>query len=337
MAGAAYTEPPASAPRVCLAGPPERRQYSRQVQGRPANLGFTLGGHLGNFGQSGADQRKVRGRSAAPLRIAVLHEASATPATVQSYSIATLSMLWQRAGHSVVHLFGPRSYACADIAVVHVDLSVVPEGYVALAHRYPVALNTRVTDIRKCQISRNLLQAQDAYAGPVIVKSNLNAGGWPEKLAFAKKHRWSIWKKRSAFTRFASSDYPIYASIAEVPSHYWEDPLLVVEKFLPECVDGFYFLRQSYFFGERHRSWQLRSSQPIVRATSFIDDVEILTPEGIDTYRREIGLDYGKIDFVEHDGKITILDVSKTIGAPAPPVTTHYLAPAIESLTLALT
>jgi hypothetical protein len=272
---------------------------------------------------------------ASPLRIAVLHEASAN---VQNYSIATLSMLWQRAGHSVVHLFGPRSYGCADIAVVHVDLSVVPEAYVALAHRYPVTLNTRVTDIRKCQISRNLLQARDTYAGPVIVKCNLNAGGLPEEHAFAKKQRWSLWKKRSAFTRFANPvDYPIYASIAEVPSHYWEDPLLVVEKFLPECVDGFYFLRQSYFLGERHRSWRLRSSRPVVRATSFIDDVEILTPEGIDTYRREIGLDYGKIDFVEHDGKITILDVSKTTGAPAAPETTHYLAPAIESLARALT
>jgi hypothetical protein len=264
---------------------------------------------------------------ALPLRIAVLHAASDKPATVQNYSIATLSMLWQDAGHSVVHLFGSRSYRCADIAVVHVDLSVVPESYVALAHRYPVALNTRVTDVRKSQISRNLLQAQDTYVGPVIVKSNLNYGGVPEK------QRRSLWKKWSAFTRFADPlDYPIYTSIAEVPGYYWQDPLLVVEKFLPECVDDFYFVRQSFFLGDRHRSWRLRSSRPVLRANSVIDDVEIPTPEGIDTYRREIGLDYGKIDFVEHDGKITILDVNKTIGAPAPLETLHSLAPAIENL-----
>jgi hypothetical protein len=193
-----------------------------------------------------------------------------------------------------------------------------------------VALNLGITDIRKSQISQNLVRTPEACDGPVIVKSNLNYAGLPEWRAASRRWGW-FWKKRSASPFSNPKNYPIYASAAEVPGSYWKDPALVVEKFLPEYADGFYFLRQAYFLGERHRSWRLRSSRPIVRAAPALDDVEIPTPPDLDAYRRRIGLDYGKIDFVEHDGKIIVLDVNKTIGAPAPPVTTPYLAPAIES------
>jgi len=262
------------------------------------------------------------------MRIAVIHEASATP---QGYTIFALAELWQSAGHEVLHLRGPHSYEPADVALLHVDLSVVPKAYLTLARRYSTTLNLQVTDIRKRHISPNLLKAKDAYTGPVLVKSNLNHAGIPEQNIPASKSRWAFWKKPPTFTRFSQpKEYPIFPSIAEVPRHFWKDPLLVVEKFLPEHEDGFYFLRQTYFLGDCHNSWRLRSPHPIIRADDYLDDVEISTPESLEAYRREIGLDYGKIDYVEHDGKVTVLDVNKTIGGPAAPESTPRLAPGIE-------
>jgi hypothetical protein len=266
------------------------------------------------------------------LRIAVLHGVTETPATLRHYSIATLAALWQSAGHTVIHVFGFRRYEDADIAVVHVNLSVVPPGYLSLARRYPTALNLKVTDIRKSKISQNLVRTPTAYDGPVIVKSNLNYAGLPEWRAEARKKP-CFWRKQAVLPFSNPKNYPIYASSAEVPESHWKNPAVVVEKFRPEYENGFYYLRQAYFLGERHRCWRLRSAHPIVRSGPALDDVEIPTPPSLDAYRRRLGLDYGKIDFVEHDGQITVLDVNKTIGAPAPPVTTPYLAPAIEAFT----
>ena len=40
-------------------------------------------------------------------------------------------------------------------------------------------------------------------------------------------------------------------------------------------------------------------------------------PAAISDYRRRVGLDYGKIDHVEHEGRQFVLDVNKTIGGSA--------------------
>ncbi len=266
------------------------------------------------------------------MRIAILHEVSATLATIQGCSITSLAQLWQQAGHEVVHLFGPKSAVSADVIIVHVDLSVVPEEYLALARRYPVALNGRLADIRKRRISRQLLQRGDAHQGPVIVKSDLNFAGAPEHYAASQKRRWLFWKNTPRPIGLPNHlEYPVYASITEVPPAYWNNPGLVVEKFMPEREGNDYFLRQSFFLGDRHRSWRLRASRPVIRGSAYLDDVEIPTPPAVEQYRRKIGLDYGKIDFVEHNGTVTFLDVNKTVGGPAAPLTTNYLAPAIEA------
>jgi hypothetical protein len=267
---------------------------------------------------------------AQPLRVAVIHAAWETPEGIRRYSIVEMARQWRQAGHAVEHVFGPERHVPADIALLHVDLSVVPRAYRALARRYPAALNARVTDIRKRGYSRLRVRPGDGYEGPVIVKTNLNAAGCPEWRAAKSRPRcaWRFWQKPPA-PREPSSQYPIYPTPGEVPRRCWKDRSLIIERFLPEQEGGFYFLRQAYFLGPRHRSWRLRGAVPLIKAETFLDDVEIPTPEAVLAFRRTIGLDYGKIDFVEHGGRITILDVNKTIGAPAPPVTTAYLAPAI--------
>src|SRR5690606_23600626 len=81
----------------------------------------------------------------------------------------------------VVVLFGPARYVPADLIVVHVDLSVVPEPYLEFSQRYPIVVNGSIRDIRKSSISRNLVSQNTEYKGPAIVKSDCNYAGMPER------------------------------------------------------------------------------------------------------------------------------------------------------------
>ena len=72
-------------------------------------------------------------------RIAILFHKNDRHHNLDRYSIVQLAKVWQAAGHEVVHVFGPDKFVPADLALVHVNLSVVPEGYIQLARRYPIA------------------------------------------------------------------------------------------------------------------------------------------------------------------------------------------------------
>jgi hypothetical protein len=260
------------------------------------------------------------------LRIAVIHHANQTG---NWYLIGDFSRAFQAAGHQVVHLRGPYRRGEADVALLHVDLSVVPSEYLALAAHYPVLLNGGIPDIRKRTVSQARLLPTDAYDGPVIVKTDLNHGGVPERLLHAPPGR------EPRFVRGAI-DYPIFPSLEAVPAAFRHNPALVIERFLPEREGASYCLRQAFFLGDRHLSWRVRSDQPIIRGDNIKEDAEIPTPPALLHYRMEIGLDYGKIDFVEHGGRIVVLDVNKTIGgAGTAPETVARLAPGIVSATLA--
>jgi hypothetical protein len=107
---------------------------------------------------------------------------------LRKYAIANLADIWRKSGLQVVMLFGTKKYVPADLAIVHVNLSVVPEDYLAFARRYPAVLNGHVRDIRKSAISQNLLLPDSLYEGPVIVKTDLNSAGMPERsLRFANR------------------------------------------------------------------------------------------------------------------------------------------------------
>ncbi len=92
------------------------------------------------------------------------------------YFVGRLAKFWERKGVSVRTTAGC-NFVPADLAIMHVDTSVVADEYLELARRYPVTLNGSVRSILKSDISRNLVQRHDAYDGPVIVKTNANYGG----------------------------------------------------------------------------------------------------------------------------------------------------------------
>ncbi len=242
------------------------------------------------------------------------------------YVIDRLARYWREAGHSVRAVYGARRFVPADLAIVHVDLSVVTDPYLDLARRYPRALNAQVRDVRKSTFSRNLVAADDPYSGPVIVKSDLNYGGLPERLLAPDRSRAasgirrllssarSIAGQSRPARREDPTDYRIYDSPRDVPRAVAGSGAFVVEKFLPEVEDGLYCVRNYHFFGDREVCHRIAGPHPIVKAGNTIRR-EIVEPHPeIVALRKALHFDFGKFDYVVHDGTAVLLDINKTPG-----------------------
>jgi len=61
----------------------------------------------------------------------------------------------------------------------------------------------------------------------------------------------------------------------------------------------------------------LSSPEPIVNDGTSVRSVSIEVHPEIEKMRRELGFDYGKFDYVIHDGQPLLLDINKTTGAVA--------------------
>ena len=249
------------------------------------------------------------------------------------YAITHLAEHWRGDGHAVRSIFGTDRFDAADLVIVHVDLSVVPARYLDFAARFPIAVNGRVQDIRRTAFSRIRVDRQDGYVGPVIVKSNANHAGAPERArapAGVATLRWRVRRRLAAIRRPADDappdfatplDYRIFHSAADVPPAWFGRPELVVERFLPERAGEDYAVRNYQFLGDRWTCTRMLAPHPIVNGytQTAVEDVEP-HPE-IERIRREMGFDYGKFDYVVHDGEALLLDANKTTGAGGLPVT----------------
>src|SRR5262245_1737047 len=240
---------------------------------------------------------------------------------MSGYMVAHLAGYWREDGHEVVYLFGTKSRVPADLLRVHVHLSVVPDRYLAFASRYPIALNGRLRDIRKSVISTNLVGAHDSWTGPVIVKSDLNYGGKPERALserWLEKHprvqRAAAWfarrRKRAEF-----SDYLIFDSVNEVPPEIFKRRDVVVERFLPERENNLFHLRMCQVLGDRSTCTRIASPKPVFKAGASVSSEAIEPHPEVETWRKQFNLDYGKLDYLVHDGRAVLIDVNKTIGA----------------------
>jgi len=215
----------------------------------------------------------------APRTIAILFHENNRKRDLSGYAITFLAKFWRQDGNRVRYLFGTRKFVPADLLLIHVDLSIVPDEYLEFASRYPIALNRAVKDIRKSRVSTNLVRRSDSYSRHVIVKSDLNYGGSPEQILRRNSSRWT----RLLPNRFgpdngdsssfeASSGYRIYDSLAQVPRAYLERNDVVVEKFLPEKEENLFFIRHYEFLGDRSTSTLLASREPIVNDHTVISD-----------------------------------------------------------------
>jgi hypothetical protein len=248
------------------------------------------------------------------LRIAISH--LPVPMTEQ-YLLATLAKHWRKRGLRVQ--VGENYSKDADVCVLHHDISRLDTDAIPVAPAGKHVVNGRVLDISKRTYSTLLLNQGDAWSGPVILKSNLNHYGAPETRALNRitlarvRRRLADISWRGAQS-LPSRSYPILQSIEDVPAWVWGSPELLVEKFLPERTrGGMYGVRGWVFCGDRGYAYRVEAKEPIVKPRSAARITYLKTPpDALMQRRKELYFDYGKFDYVEHDGEAILLDANKT-------------------------
>jgi len=259
-------------------------------------------------------------------RIAVLMHERDDETPPGAWIIVAIAEVWRAMGHEVEFVRGTRNPIDADLVVPHVDLSVLPDDYVRLLSDCPRVVNRRVVDIRKRAISESLVKGRREWNGPVIVKTDLNYGGYPERMRLRKP--W--WEKRVVrrlmrvllradertgfhpFQRLEPDAYPIFESVADLPRGTFSNPSLVVERFLPERAGELYCLRCYAFAGTAEVNVRVKSASPVVKANSTLEREELPVTEELRALRRRLGFDYGKLDHVVVDGRLHLLDANRT-------------------------
>jgi hypothetical protein len=259
------------------------------------------------------------------LIINILHHKHHTEMRAKKSIMAQLAKRWQLEGHVVNYLFGCKVYVPADILVLHIDLSETPEQYLTFANRYAKVINLGLTDIRKRTISRNLVAQNDSYSGPVIIKTDLNCGGTPERhLGVTPQTKpFSLFQKikkcfniKDPASIQTPSDYLIYSKRLKVPPSVFDNDKLVVEKFLPEKHGDAYYQRRYYFLGDAEYN-EIHSTTVPIHATDSDDHCidyweEQNIPAQLQAYRKELKADFGKIDYVIRDSQVVVFDINRT-------------------------
>lgn len=233
----------------------------------------------------------------------------------QHYVVHALIPVWLRMGYRVFISCNLQDLPPAEAVFVHVDQSEVSAAYLQAAQQYPIQINGRADNISRARYSQIRLYAGDDYDGPVIVKTLNNYGGLPEYLA---QHAVPEAGTRLALGTTAFLDpnnYPIFNRLRDMPAEVWGNPHLSVEKFLPEREGDVFFVRYWTFFGKQEMAGRYGSRHPIVKFSGMVTPDKFAAPPPIlRQWREELGLDYGRFDYVMHQGLPILLDVNKTLG-----------------------
>lgn len=252
------------------------------------------------------------------------------PAEGQDFHFALLDAadIWRERGHQfrvVRGLPGP-GWSPGDVCVVHVDLTRTPRAYLDVAASYPVAINARFLDNSKRVVSRDLVTPGDGYDGPVIVKSDLNYGGSPERV-MARRTSGVLARKAASLrqrlpwtlrSEIQPKDYRVYERREQVPRSVWWNRHLVVERYFTEQAEDMYWLRSWVFLGDRGFVRYCGSDHPVIKAERVrvrrmaSDESPADLPDLVRTRRAELRMDYGKIDFIVHDGQAHVIDANRT-------------------------
>ena len=201
-----------------------------------------------------------------------------------------------------------------EVALLHVDASLVSEDYLALASNFEATINFAAKDITKKRIStlRLSLEEHDDWTGPVIVKSNLNSEGKPE----AAHNRIAQRRNRPLpHPGIKRTPYRILDSKDDVESAVWYDPSLIVERFItePDISGGFAF-RTWVFMGSQERCTRFVGPKPIGKAGDAVKHEPVEVPTELRSERERLGFDFGKFDWIMHDGRAVLIDANRTPG-----------------------
>ncbi|HPC75530.1 MAG: hypothetical protein WAZ17_05955 [Thermovirgaceae bacterium] len=230
-----------------------------------------------------------------------------------------LSEIWRDEGHRITQ--GPTESLEADIGIMNIDLTKVPKEMIPANPSGKPLLNSLILDISKRRISSNILSPDSSHQGEVIIKTDNNSFGLPER-NIGKGRRLkglvrSIVKRTLPwqYTRqlWYYKNYPVCKSIQDIPAWVWKREDLVVERFVPEKEGEEYSLRIWVFFGDQEYGVRMYGRNPIVKAGNrtgyeYLKEV----PIELRAVRKRLGMDFGKFDYVVSDGEVILLDVNKT-------------------------
>jgi hypothetical protein len=239
--------------------------------------------------------------------------------------IDAIALRWIRAGHRVITHHGTEDLPEADVVVLHVDTTRVPDEYRRGIRAYPVVVNRGAVDVSKTRYGGHFLTEPDDDAGAVIVKTTANYGGGPDDRYHRNRSRMrrlrrrlvgkgtKTWERRS---RLNPLDYPIFDSSREVPAGVWKNRNLLVQRFLPEMEGELFFIRYWMFFGDQGWARRFGSRTPIAKFHTRVTDEECIpVPDELVEIRDRLRVDYGRFDYVLHEGKPVVFDVNKTLSA----------------------
>lgn len=236
-----------------------------------------------------------------------------------NYYVYVMAEIWKKQGHRINVRRLADGPGDADLSILHVDLSTIPAEQVAPhVNRGPV-INGKVLDISKRAISSILCTPDGDYDGPVLIKTNLNHGGDPERALLARsrlrEYADRIWRKLPWWLSrdIRENHYPILPNVRAVPDWVWRSDQYVVDRFVPERDGDYYVTRSWDFFGDKeYVTIRLSPSYYVRGDTMFRLKMSKYVPEEIRRRRRELGFDFGKFDFVIHNGEPYLLDVNRT-------------------------
>lgn len=215
--------------------------------------------------------------------------------------------------YRVLDKLDPQSLGRA--AVVHVDLTELPPPFEHVRHFYERCLNGRALSINRRAYSRARLTRDSAWSGPIIVKSVLNHRGLPE-LRFAMRHgflRGGSSASRRRLRERLCPPYGLYASVGEVPDEAWDNPALVVERFLPGRLAK-PVVKHRYDFMLDVELHTRASFDSLLCEPESMSRVEFLhaAPHAVRELRAALNLDFGSIDYFMVDGQAWPIDANKT-------------------------
>jgi hypothetical protein len=229
---------------------------------------------------------------------------------------------WSRDGHRTVIHRGLGTPPPADVAIQHVDLTRVPRDYLDLASHYPRTINGAVADISKRRISSDLLSEDDDFAGPVMVKTDLNHAGMPERVLRRSLPRLcarllGLLETRlpcSWFGHLPGDQYLVFERKDAVPRWVWRSKGLVVQPLHVERRGNLFAMHQWYFLGDRDCVSTFLSHAPVVKLATVVERLPLHTdvPDALRRRRAELKFDYGKFDYVAPDGQPILLDANRT-------------------------
>jgi hypothetical protein len=205
-------------------------------------------------------------------------------------------------------------------AFMHVDLTDVPDDFQAAARRYARCVNRNAVSIRKTLYSRARVSAHDDYIGPVICKTVLNSRGMPE-LRYDKRRSFLARAGQLAgkivtpgYKQKRCPEYVVYESIRDVPSQIWNDPRMIVERFLPGSTRLPIIKHRFNFFYEVEMNHRVSYDSILCDPETMAGfDVVPDVPAAIRDLRAELRLDYGAIDYFMVEDEAIPIDANKTV------------------------